>query len=162
MARKGPGRPILLPPDAFDYWVGLGPYRKYADVARHYKVHERTVYQRAKVDGWRDRLDAIEEKARDKMDKKHVDTIASINERHLKSLRAVQMRAVEALQKYRIRNAMDASKALDSSIKLERLIIGEPTERSEVSIEETIRREYERWMVVQDEGGDEEGKAETA
>ena len=27
------------------------------------------------------------------------------------------------------------------------MILGEPSERTAVSVEETIRREYERWMV---------------
>ena len=44
-------------------------------------------------------------------------------------------------------SAMDAVRALDSSVKQERLVRGEPTDRAAVNVEEVIRREYDRWMV---------------
>ncbi len=35
------------------------------------------------------------------------------------------------------------------------MILGEPGDRTTVSVEETIRREYERWMTVEGAEGDE-------
>ena len=55
-------------------------------------------------------------------------------------------RAVEALKQYPLSTAMEAMKAAEVVIKLERLIAGEPTERNAVSVEETIKREYQRWL----------------
>ena len=43
---------------------------------------------------------------------------------------------------------------LEITMKQERLLHGEPSERTAVSIEDTIKREYERWMVVEDEASD--------
>ena len=42
---------------------------------------------------------------------------------------------------------MEAVRAADLAIKLERLVVGEPVERSSVSIEDVTRREMERWLV---------------
>ncbi len=53
----------------------------------------------------------------------------------------------------------DAMKAIQLSIRGMRVALGEPTDRTAVSVEETIRREYERWMVVGGEvdGDDDDG-----
>ena len=52
--------------------------------------------------------------------------------------------------------AADAVRALGLSIKQESVILGEPTDRTALSIEDTIRREYERWMVVAETEAEEE------
>ncbi len=48
----------------------------------------------------------------------------------------------------------DAMRAIQLAIREERVALGEPTDRTAVSIEDTIKREYERWMVVEDEEPD--------
>ena len=142
------GRPRVLPTESYDYWIGLGPDRTLTAVATKYGVHDRTVAKRSATEDWPGRLTIIERKARDKLDKAHVETIHDINIRHLRDLREVQNKAGDAIRKYTIRNAMDAVRALEMAIKLERLIVGEPTDRHGVSIEDTVRHEYERWMTV--------------
>jgi hypothetical protein len=47
---------------------------------------------------------------------------------------------------------MDAVRALQIAIDKERLIRGEPTERSAIDIERKIRSEHERWILP--EAGD--------
>ncbi len=44
--------------------------------------------------------------------------------------------------------AADAMKAIQLAIREERVALGEPTDRTAISVEDTIKREYERWMVV--------------
>jgi len=46
--------------------------------------------------------------------------------------------------------ALEAVRALDLSIKQERLIRGEPTDRTSVSTEEIVRKEFDSWMVRSD------------
>ena len=46
------------------------------------------------------------------------------------------------------------------TIRHERLIRGEPSERTEMSVEEATRREVNRWMTVVEVDGEEEGDAE--
>ncbi len=55
--------------------------------------------------------------------------------------------------------AMDAVRALGISIREERVIVGEPSDRTAVSVEETIRREYDRWMVVKEGDDDKDSEA---
>ena len=47
--------------------------------------------------------------------------------------------------------AMNAVRALDISVKHERLIRGEPTDRAAVSVEDVVKREYDRWLTNEDD-----------
>ena len=71
--------------------------------------------------------------------------------RHLKTARAMLGRAVKGLHEFPITSGMDAIRAAELSIKLERLIMGEASERTETSVEETIKGEMTRWLVAKDE-----------
>lgn len=135
-----------IPEDAFDYYLALGPGRTYATVAQHFQVSVRGVTKRALKDGWQARIAKIEEAARHKADEKAAETLEAVNGRHLKTLRLIQAKAIQALQSMSLDSALAAVRSLDIAIKHERLILGEPSERTEVSVEEIVRREYERWM----------------
>jgi hypothetical protein len=75
-----------------------------------------------------------------------------MNERHLKLLRFVQKKAFEGLRSYPLATAMEAVRSLEMAIRNERVILGEPADRSAVSLEEVIRREHERWLIVGGKG----------
>lgn len=135
-----------IPTDTFDYYVGLGPSRSYQAVASKFGVTKRAVTKHAVRDGWQERLAKIEAQARERSDTKIVETLEGMNTRHLKMLQVVQGKALEALRQYALKDAMEAVRALDVALKQERTIRGEPGERSAVSIEQIIKREYERWM----------------
>ena len=47
-----------------------------------------------------------------------------------------------------IDRASDVIRALEIGVKQERLIQGEPSERSEMSVEEVTKREMQRWLVL--------------
>jgi hypothetical protein len=147
-----------IPPDAFDHYFSLGPGRSYQAVAAQYGVSKRAVTKHAAKEDWQGRLKQLEEKARELSDKNAVESLDEMAARHLKILKAVQGKALGALKSLSLGNAMDAIRALDMSIKQERLVRGEPSDRTVVSVEETIRSEYERWMTVT--GGSEDA-AET-
>ncbi len=55
---------------------------------------------------------------------------------------------VKALNAMAIDFPADAMRAIQLAIREERVALGEPTDRTAVSVEETIRREYDRWMTV--------------
>ena len=78
-------------------------------------------------------------KARERANDKTSESMDAMNERHLKSARIVQGKALEALRGTPLETAMAAVKALDTGIRQERLIRGEPSDRTAVSVEETIR-----------------------
>ncbi len=148
-----------MPPEAFDHYFSLGPERSYEAVARKYGVTKRAVTKLAKRESWQGRLAEIEAKAREEADKKNAQTLKAIHERQLQSLRLVQRRSIERLRETPLETAAEAARALTLAIKQENVILGEPGERTAISVEETIRLEYQRWMTVEtdeDEDGDEQ------
>ena len=118
------------------------------DLAARLGVSKQAVVQRATREGWKQRATEIERKAREASDKKAVETLESMNARHLKIAQAMQSKALAALQSVSLASGMDAMRALDMAVKLERLARGEPSDRTVVELEETIRREYSRWLTV--------------
>jgi hypothetical protein len=142
-----------IPADAFDYYVSLDAERSYQAVAEKYGVSKRAVTQCAKREGWAERLAAIEQEAREKMDKRLAESLEERRERHLTVIRAMLSRSVAALQKYPLNSAMDAVKTAEKAIKLERLVVGEVADRTAV-VEEIVKREYEQWM--EHDAGEEE------
>jgi len=147
-----------IPADAFDYYHGLGPGRSYAAVARHFKVSVRGVTKRALKDGWQERIARIEAAAREKADQKAAESLEAINVRHLQMLRAIQAKALQGLQRLSLDHGMDCVRALELAIRQERIVIGEPGDRTAVDVQDVIRREYERWMT---RGGDEHAGEDT-
>lgn len=141
-----------IPQDAFQFYVSLGPERSYQRVAEEYGVSKRAVTRHATKEAWQSRLGRIEEEARKRGDEGLVETIEQMNDRHFKLLRVVQGKAIETLKSMPLGSAMDAVRALDIVLRQERTIRGEPTDRTAVSIEDTIRREYERWLEPEEVG----------
>ena len=139
-----------IPPEAFDFYFSLGPSRSYQAVAEKYGVTKRAVTNRAKREGWQSRLAEIEAKARRQADKKHQEDLEAIHARQLQSLRFSQRRSIEKMRETPIETAAEAARILTQAIKMENVILGEPGDRTAVSVEETIRREYERWMTTDD------------
>jgi hypothetical protein len=137
-----------IPADAFDYYFSLGPSRSYRAVAEHYSVTKRAVTNLAKREDWQHRLVEVENEARARADKKKVDSLEAVTDRHLKALRLVFGKGIEALRNMPIDTPADAMRAIALAIREERVALGEPSDRTAISVEDTIRSEYERWMVV--------------
>lgn len=135
-----------LPPEAFERYVALGAERSYEAVADHFGVAKITVTRRAKEENWQERVRELESKAREKSEKKIVELMEEVRERHLKAAKILQIKALEALRNLPAEKAVKAAAALAIGWKHELLILGEPTER-QATVEEVIKREYERWMV---------------
>ena len=138
-----------IPPDAFEYYLGLGPGRSYEAVAQKYDVSKRAVTKLAARENWQQRIHEIERKARRASDDKAAETLEQMNDRHLKSLRVIQGKALEALKAMPLNTAMEGARCLDLGIKQERVIRGEPSDRSALTVEEKIRSEYENWLTPQ-------------
>jgi len=142
-----------IPPDAFEYYVSLGLQRSHQAVADRYGASKRAVTKRAAREKWAERLVKIERTARERIDNRMTETLEAVNARHLLTLRTIQAKALQALQVMPLDSGMDAVRALDTAIRQERVILGEPGERSAVSVEDIIKREYERWMTPTDHNG---------
>lgn len=135
-----------LPPEAFSFYVSLGPDRAYQSVAAKFGVSKTTVANHAKAENWQARVEEIERKAREQTDAHAVETVEAMNSRHLKMVKVIQAKALETLRQMPLSSALAAARALEASVKLERTIRGEPSDRTAVGIEDTVRREYARWF----------------
>ena len=144
-----------IPPDAFEYYVSLGPARNYRTVAERYDVTSRAVTKCASRERWSERLVKIEQDARERCDRKLGDVFEEARERHLKTLKAMHARALTALKQYPLSSGMDAMRAAEMVIKLERLVMGEASERKEVTIEEVTKRELRELLIVGNDDADE-------
>ena len=151
MARK------KLPIEAFEYYFALGPGRSYRDVAEHFGASKTAVANMAEREGWQQRIAEREEKVRQESEQKSNESIEEMRARHLKLLRLMQHKALEVLQRAPLERTIDGIKTLDLVIRQERVARGEPSEHTTVTIEDTIKREYERWMVPP--GAEEEAEA---
>ena len=149
-----------LPHDAFQRYFSLGPTRSYQAVADAFGVSKKSVTNRATAERWQDRLAILEEQARQNTEQKALETLDAMNDRHLKSLRVIQGKSLETLKNLPLNSAMDAVRALDLSIRQERTIRGEPGDRTAVSVEEIVRREYSRWLNVESENGNGDGNTQ--
>ena len=137
-----------IPPAAFEFYASLGVDRSYAKVAKRFGVTKRAILRCAKREDWQRRIDELDLKARDASEKRAVESIEQMNDRHLRAMKIIQAKALEALKSHSLESAMDAIRALDLASRTERVIRGQPGDRSVVSIEEIVRTEYERWLVV--------------
>ena len=149
-----------IPPDAFQYYLGLGADRSYRRVAEHYGVSKRAVTKVATAGRWQARVAELEQKAQEGAEKKALESLEAMNLRHLKSLKVIQGRALEALRSMPLATAMEAVRALDLAIRQERVIRGEPGDRSAVSVEEVVKQEYRRWMRTGEDNGEQDDGGE--
>jgi len=147
-----------IPTNAFDVYFAMGPGRSYDAMAERFRVSKQAITKTATKERWQERVAEIEQRVQADSKEKAVDVLKEMNERHLRVLRAIQAKALETLREKPLRTGMDAVRALELSIRHERLVRGEPSERTEMSVEEVTRREVNRWMTVVDE--EEEGDAE--
>lgn len=139
-----------LPDDAYAFYLGLGLGRSHQAVADHYGVDKKTVTNRAVKEGWKERLANYEREQRAIQEKKATESLEVMNDRHLKVIGYIQAKGIEALKAMPIESAIDAVRAITLAIEKERLIRGEPTERTAMDIEKKIREEHERWLVPVD------------
>ena len=140
-----------IPDEAFDFYLSLGPERTYEAVAAHFGASLGGVKKVALRESWQARLAEIEDEVQARLDKRFADEVEEARDRHLKTVRAMMGRALKGLQQYPLASGMEAIRAAELAIKLERLIMGEASERTAVTAEETVRKEMSRWLVGADE-----------
>ena len=136
-----------IPPEAFSLYFSLGTARSYEAVAAKYGVSKRAVTKRARLEGWQAQLEVMERQARERAEKKAIETLDDMNERHLKTLKFVQGKAIEALRSMSLKTAMEAVRALAICLEKERDIRGDSGDQSIAETEERVRREFEAFMV---------------
>jgi hypothetical protein len=137
-----------VPHDAFDFYFALGPSRSYEQVASRFGFSKRAIVKVAARERWQARIEQVEAEARVKADRKKSETLEVEKEHHLQALRLVLGKGIEALRAMAITEPMDAVRAIGLAVREIRVELGEPSDRTAVSIEDVIKREYERWMTA--------------
>ncbi len=140
--------------DTFEHYFALGPGRSYQAVADHFAVSKRAVTDLARRERWQERIAQREQMARASADRKAVETLEQMTERHVAMLKAMGARAIHALKEHPLSSGMEAIRAAELVIKLERVIRGEPSERTELTVEEVTKREMDRWLTAEPESDD--------
>lgn len=135
-----------LPDEAVDHYVALGPTRTQAAVAKHFNVAKRTVAYRAKKEGWAARALEADQKARQAAAQRAQDTNEEMFARHEKVARFVQARAIDAIRNLPILTESAAVRALDISIRHERMARGETNDSVEKDIAALLRSEHKRFV----------------
>jgi hypothetical protein len=136
-----------LPVDAFDHYFALGPGRSYQAVAERYGTTKRAVTNLAVRERWQERAAELEWKARESAAKKTMETLEEVNTRHLKVLRSLEAKAIEGMKNLSIDTPADILRAIDLALKQTRVILGEPSERTAISVDDLIKKEYSRWLL---------------
>lgn len=134
-----------LPDDAYAVYLGLGSRRSHQAVADHFGVDKKTVTNRAVKENWRQRIEDHERVERQRLERKATETVEAMNDRHLRVISFIQTKGIEALKSMPLDSAIDAVRAITIAIEKERVIRGEPAQRSAIDIERRIREEHERW-----------------
>lgn len=83
-------------------------------------------------DGWEHEREIIQQATEEKVAAAISETISEMNSRHLREYKLLQGKAVAALQRLDPKSAAEAHAMMDTGIKGERLVRGEPTEVREV------------------------------
>lgn len=130
-----------IPENAFQVYEAMGSERSYEQLAARFGVTKRAIAKAAARERWQERLEAIQRQAHESFDQRLLDLRKQAFERHLKVMRYIQTKAIETLQALPLASAMDAVRAYCLAVDKERLLLGDPTERTAVSIEEVTRRE---------------------
>jgi hypothetical protein len=130
-----------IPHDAFEFYFSLGPERSYEKVAARYGVTKRAVTKHAAHEDWQRRLEKVEAEARAKADQKKVEALDAAKELHMQALRLVLGKGIDALRNMRIDSAAGAIRAVGLAVREMRVELGEPSDRTAVTVEDTIKRE---------------------
>lgn len=139
-----------LPDDAYAYYLALGARRSHQAVARHFNVDKKTVTNRAVQEKWKEKIDEHDRTERERLERKAAESLEAMNDRHLKLISFVQAKSIETLKAMPLDSAIDAVRALSIAIEKERVIRGEPTQRTAIDIERRIREEHERYEEPED------------
>ena len=118
---------------AYEAWYA-SEGRRFAKVARQLQVSSTALRGWAKNFGWEERAAARDAKAAAKTEEKIVDKIVEMNARHLEYADAMQKLGMRSLAKENSFKPADAVKAVETGVKMERLVRDQPTESQSVQI----------------------------
>ncbi len=151
---------MKIPGDAFETYVAMGAERSYQALAQKLRMDKRSIVRHAGKERWAERLAKIQEEGRASTDRKLASDLQAVRERQLQQARFLQGQALKAMKDASPKEAVKVATALHIGWKHELLLLGDPTERSELSVEEVTKREIQTLLrrVEVDAGEDADGE----
>lgn len=123
-------RETLRHKEAFEYYLYLGAERNLQKVSEKYKVSLPTVKKWSHNFGWKNRIVEREQELAERFKKENEDEITQIKRQNLTIIRGFKSKLVNALNRGKVKPK--TTKDLERIVKLEALVMGEPTERPEI------------------------------
>jgi len=113
-------------------WLS-GNYKSDKEIAQLLGIaRPNTIQEWRKAENWEAERAATVKEVNRKVDAVLAESMAEMQRRHLREYQAMQTKGVHALVKAEARSVSDAVNLLDTGIKGERLVKGEPTEIREI------------------------------
>jgi hypothetical protein len=123
---------------AFELWYNMDK-RNLTEVGRQVGKSANTLAAWAKNFKWEARAAVRDAKAAAKTEELVVDEIAEMNKRHLTYADAMQRLGMKSLARTNDFKPQDAVKAVETGVKIERLVRDQPTEQQAVQIKIEIQ-----------------------
>lgn len=123
----------------FEFYLSLGPERRFVDVAKRFNVHPSAVTRRAQRERWSDRVAQSEHGAATMAEARIVETLAQMRLRHAEVARGLVERGLKALQKFEILDLKDAIRAVEIGVKMEREARELPSKTVSVEVSHQLR-----------------------
>jgi hypothetical protein len=114
---------------AFEFWVALGADRTYAEVARRFQVSVQSIGTWARAFQWEKRLSEREKTVQSLLAQKAIEDEVKSRSDALKIVHAIKVRFAEQLQ---ANTAALGAGDFEKAVKLELLLRGKATERTEL------------------------------
>jgi hypothetical protein len=127
---------------AFEIWFNLDK-RNYEEVGRRVSKSGNTIKDWARNFKWEARAKERDNKAAAKTEERVTDAVAEMNLRHLKYADALQKVGMKTVIRG-IHKPADAVRAVETGVKIERLVREQPTEVVEVAVIDRIRSLYRK------------------
>jgi len=141
-----------IPDDAYEDYLAMGTERSYQALAERYGVSKTAIVQRAKKEGWQERIENLQRESQQRAENQVLDEMDKIRERQLAEARFLQHRALKALQDADPSKCGQLANALNIAWKHELLLLGEPTDR-QATVEEVMRQEMRDLLKVVPDNG---------
>lgn len=124
-----------VPEDAFEKYVSMGAGRSYQALADSVGCSKTAITNRATKDCWQERLLAIEEGARYRVEQELADSAAIMTVRHVTSARRLLDKALVGLEEIKVETVGDVVRLIDCAVRVERLSREAPTSRVALEVE---------------------------
>ena len=144
----------------FRTYLSMEPPRSRVEAAKALGLKKRTIDDMMHRHRWHDRALAYDERMAKAADRAAMSTAEDMQRRHMEAVHAMLRRGVHAITEADLTEARDGVPMIDKAVRLERLLVGEATDRTESRISSLDRDpdlsrltddERAEWLALEDD-----------